>query len=144
MSAQSVRLNTVASNMANAQTLAGSAAEAYKAKYPVFMAKATKTLREQGSNVDGRGHLNLGGGIDAQSAGYGVLVTDIVESNAAPEKRYMPDNPLSDEDGYVYASNVNVVEEMADMISASRSFQMNAEIANTAKSMMQRLLTLGQ
>ena len=76
--------------------------------------------------------------------GGGVLVSEIVESGAPVEKRYMPDNPIADEQGYVYASNVNVVEEMADMISASRSFQMNVEIANTAKSMMQRLLTLGQ
>jgi len=74
----------------------------------------------------------------------GVKVTDIVESKAPVQKRYEPSNPLADKDGYVYMTNVNLVEEMADMISASRSYQNNVEIMNTAKQMYLSTLKLGQ
>jgi flagellar basal-body rod protein FlgC len=77
-------------------------------------------------------------------AGQGVNVAGIVESDSPLRQEYSPDHPMADENGYVYYPNVNVVEVMADMISASRSFQINAEIMNTAKQMMQRALTLGQ
>jgi len=136
MSAQTIRLNTVASNIANAETLAPSAEAAYKARFPVFMARAAKSQ----TLLNGK---EAGLKLNTDST-MGVMVSEIVESNAPAEQRYMPDHPLANEDGYVFASNVNTVEEMADMISASRSFQMNVEMANTAKSMMQRLLTLGQ
>ena len=76
--------------------------------------------------------------------GAGVRVEGIVESNAELQMRYEPDHPAANEDGYVFYPNVNVVEEMADMMSSSRSFQMNVDIMNSAKSMMQRILTLGQ
>ncbi len=76
--------------------------------------------------------------------GQGVQVLGIVESQAQPRMAYEPDHPLSDEQGYVYYPNVNVVEEMADMISASRSFQINTDVMNTAKQMLQKTLTLGQ
>ncbi len=76
---------------------------------------------------------------DQGAAGQGVQVLGVVE-----EARYEPNHPAADAKGYVYYPNVNVVEEMADMISASRSFQTNAEMMNTAKTMMQKVLTLGQ
>ena len=136
MSAQAVRLNTIASNVANAETVSGSEETAYKARFPVFMARAAKSHLLSGSN-------SFSQATRAENS-MGVMVSEIVESDAPVERRYQPDHPLADEQGYVFVSNVNTVEEMADMISASRSFQMNVEMANTAKSMMQRLITLGQ
>jgi len=81
---------------------------------------------------------------DQGEAGQGVQVKGIVEDQSTLEARYEPNHPAANKDGYVYYPNVNVVEEMADMISASRAFQTNAELMNTAKSMMQKVLTLGQ
>lgn len=135
LSAQTVRLNTTASNMANAETTAGSEAEAYRARRPVFVA----------TNDPQRLGEDFGGGFgSSETAGFGVLIQEIVESQAPISKAYEPNNPQADEEGYVFYSNVNTVEEMADMISASRSFQMNVEMMNTTKSMMQRLLSMGQ
>ena len=131
MSAQTVRLNTTASNMANAQSVSSSEGETYRARKPVFELKQPDALQP--------GDLSRG-----VQAGQGVTVSGIVESDAPLRQEYNPHHPLADENGYVYYPNVNVVEEMADMISASRSFQTNAEIMNTAKQMMQRVLTLGQ
>ena len=124
MSAQSIRLNTVASNMANADTVSGTMEGAYRARQPVFAA----VMAETGRNPET----------------VPVQVTDVVESQAEVSKVYMPQNPKADEQGYVYQSNVNVVEEMANMISASRSYQTNAEIANTSKQLLIRTLSLGQ
>jgi len=121
MNAQMVRLNTTASNMANANTVASSEAGAYRAKQPVFA-----TLLRDASDVGG------------------VEVSGIAESDAAIEKRYEPGNPMADKEGYVYLSNVNGVEEMANMISASRSFQNNAEIFSTSRTLMLRTLQLGR
>ena len=127
MNAQSLRLNTTASNLANADAAASSVDETYRGRHPVFAA-----LDDQ---------LNL----DAKhQAGAGVSVLGIVESDAPLQPRYEPNHPLSNDEGYVYYPNVNVVEEMTNMISASRSFQMNVEVMNSAKQMMQRVLTLGQ
>jgi flagellar basal-body rod protein FlgC len=126
MTAQSVRMNTVASNLANAQTSASSEAEAYKAKQAVF-----QTVQQQASG-------------DLAEASNGVEVVEIVESNAPADKRYEPDHPDADAEGYVYYSNVNVVEEMANMIAASKAFNAEVEVMNTTKSMLQRVLTLGQ
>lgn len=131
MSAQSVRLNTTASNMANAESVSSSEGETYRARKPVFELKRMENLQPSG--------MPLG-----VQAGQGVNVAGIVESDAPLRMEYNPDHPMADEKGYVYYPNVNVVEEMADMISASRSFQINAEIMNTAKQMMQKALTLGQ
>ena len=131
MSAQSIRLNTTASNMANANTSASSEAEAYRAKKPVF--KAT-----QAGSFD---RLSLSHKTAPQ---FGVIIEKIVDSQAPINKVYAPNDPQANEEGYVFRSNVNTIEEMADMISASRAFQMNAEVMNTTKSMMQRLLTLGK
>lgn len=124
MSAQSVRLNTTASNLANADSLGSDPTQVYKARHPLFEA------------------IRSGLGTDAASAG--VAVRGIVESQASPTARYEPGNPLADADGYVYAPNVNTVEEMVDMISASRSYQNNVEVMNTAKDMMLATLRLGQ
>jgi len=123
MSAQSVRLNTVASNLANAESVSGNPNSVYRARHPVFQAA-------QGTAADG--------------PGASVEVRGIVESQAAPERRYDPANPLADGNGYVYAPNVNTVEEMVDMISASRSYQNNVEVMNTARNLLLATLKLGQ
>ena len=131
MSAQAIRLNTTASNMANANTSASSEAEAYRAKKPVFQAVQTAPFDQLSSNS------KIG-------SKFGVMIEKIVDSQAPINKVYAPNDPQANAEGYVFHSNVNTVEEMADMISASRAFQMNAEVMNTTKSMMQRLLTLGK
>ena len=124
MSAQSIRLNTIASNMANADNVSSSEADAYRAKEPVFEAIYGE-MRGQDNNIKG------------------VRVSAVKESNAPIQARYMPDNPQADAKGYVYGSNVNSIEEMVNMISASRSYQNNVEVMNTSKQMLLRLLTLG-
>jgi flagellar basal-body rod protein FlgC len=122
MSAQSLRLNTVASNLANADSVSGDADSVYKARLPVF---------EQA--------------LDAQNPeAAGVRVLGVVESQADANKRYEPGHPLADAEGYVYTPNVNVVEEMVNMISASRSYQSSVEVMNTAKELAVRTLSLGK
>ncbi|MGE8406917.1 MAG: flagellar basal body rod protein FlgC [Pseudomonas sp.] len=133
MSAQTTRLNTVASNIANAETVSSSIDQTYRARHPVFA-----TTFQQAQN----GSQSLFE--DQNAAGQGVQVLGVVEDQSNLEARYEPNHPAANKDGYVYYPNVNVVEEMADMISASRSFQTNAELMNTAKTMMQKVLTLGQ
>lgn len=128
MNAQSVRLNTTASNIANAETASSSADNVYRGRHPVFA-----TL-----------YNNMAGaGFDSPSSA-GVEVQGIVESDAPLQPRYEPHHPQANEEGYVFYPNVNVVEEMTNMISASRSFQVNVEMMNSAKQMVQRILTLGQ
>jgi len=128
MAAQSVRLNTVASNLANAESVSGTAEGAYKAKHPVFEAVRAELLAGKS-------------GVDPSAA---VKVTGIVEDSRAPEMRYEPGNPLANAEGYVFAPNVNVVEEMVDMISASRAYQNNVEVMNTSKELLLATLRLGQ
>jgi flagellar basal-body rod protein FlgC len=130
LSAQSVRLNTVASNLANADSVSGDPAKVYKARHPVFEAV--------------RSALGANSLDPAAPSNAAVKVTDIVESEAPPTARYEPGNPLANEQGYVYAPNVNVVEEMVDMISASRAYQNNVEVLNTSKELMLATLRLGQ
>src|SRR5690554_3256674 len=132
MTAQSVRLNTVASNLANAESAGSSVETTYRARKPIFAA-----IQQQAMNAA------LSEGAEDQ-ASKGVQVKGIVESQAPLDMRYEPNHPMANEEGYVMYPNVNVVEEMADMISSSRSFQMNVEVMNSAKTMMQRVLTLGQ
>lgn len=134
MSAQSTRLNTISSNIANAESVSSNVDETYRARHPVF---ATMFQQAQGSD---------GGSLFAEQdqAGSGVEVLGIVEDQSSLMPRYEPNHPAADENGYVYYPNVNVVEEMADMISASRAFQTNVEMMNTAKQMLQKVLTLGQ
>ncbi|WP_417762025.1 flagellar basal body rod protein FlgC [Shewanella sp.] len=127
MSAQSVRLNTTASNIANADSVSSSIDQTYKARHPIFEAELTKASNGQ-----------------RQPEGYSVKVQGIVESEKPLLKEYSPDHPLADGDGYIYKPNVNVVEEMADMISASRSYQMNVQVADATKSMLQQTLRLGK
>ena len=121
ISAQSQRLNVVASNLANADAVAGPDGQAYKARQVVF-----ETVPM---------------GSDASS---GVKVSAVVESNEPMRKVHNPTHPMADEQGYVTQSNVNTVEEMVNMISASRSYQNNVEVMNTAKSLMQKTLAIGQ
>ncbi|EKE73974.1 flagellar basal body rod protein FlgC [Gallaecimonas xiamenensis] len=131
MRAQTVRLNTVASNLANADSAAGSEAQAYRAIKPVFA-----TLY-QSMDVDG-------GASGAHLASANVRIADLVQSDRTIEKRFEPGNPIADGEGFVYYGNVNVVEEMADMMSASRTFQTAADVITRTNSMQQSLLRLGQ
>lgn len=124
MSAQALRLNTTASNMANAESVSSSIDQTYRARHPVFSAVM----------------LDAAGG----SEEVGVEVKGIVESQEPLRKEYQPGHPLSDEQGYIYLPNVNMVEEMANMISASRSYQTNAEVVKTSKQLLMRTLTLGE
>lgn len=125
MSAQSVRLNTTASNLANAESVSGDPNAVYRAKHPVF------TVAQAPNGATG-----------PESAS--VQVAGIVESDAAPMKRYDPGHPLADAQGFVYAPNVNTVEEMVDMISASRSYQNDVEVMKTARDLLLATLRLGQ
>ncbi|AWI80333.1 flagellar basal body rod protein FlgC [Parazoarcus communis] len=121
LSAQSMRLNTTASNLANADSVVGEDGQPYRAKQVVFAARP----------VAGEGSV-------------GVQVTGVVESAAPMRMVYEPANPAANGEGYVEMPNVNVVEEMVNMISASRSYQNNAEVMNTARTLLQRTLQIGQ
>lgn len=134
MTAQSIRLNTTASNLANAQSASSNIDEVYRARHPVF-----ETMRRDLMGTDGSVVPTV---MDESS--MGLRVSAIVESEQPLERRYEPNHFKADKDGYVYYPNVNVVEEMADMISASRSFQINVEVMNSAKTMMQGVLSLGK
>jgi flagellar basal-body rod protein FlgC len=127
MAAQSMRLNTVASNLANADSVSSTAAGAYRAKEPLFAAVQR--------GVDGTA---------AEAGSDGVQVLGVSESQAAVPSRYEPGNPMADADGYVYASNVNPVDELVNMISASRSYQSNVEVMNTTKQLMVKTLDIGK
>jgi flagellar basal-body rod protein FlgC len=120
MSAQAQRLNTVASNLANADSATSATGEAYRAKQVVFEA------------------------VPLESGGSAVKVQQVVEDQSPLKKVYDPKNPLADAGGYVNMPNVNVVDEMVNMLSASRSYQNNVETMNAAKSMLLKTLTLGQ
>jgi flagellar basal-body rod protein FlgC len=121
MSAQSQRLNAVASNLANADSATSSTGEAYRAKQVVFEAVP----------VDG-------------SSAVGVRVQQVVDDASPFKMVYDPKHPKADDKGYVAMPNVNVVDEMVNMISASRSYQNNVEIMNTAKTLLLKTLTIGQ
>ena len=123
MTAQSMRLNTVASNLANADSVISSDGKPYRSKQVVFEA----------TPMGGAGEMSKG-----------VRVRQVVEDASPPRLVYDPKNPAADEKGYVAFSNVNVVDEMTNMISASRSYQTNVEVMNTAKTMMLRTLQIGQ
>jgi len=136
MSAQSVRLNTTASNLANANSVSSSVDETYRSRSPVF---ATALADAQG-NQQGNSLTNQ----TQAGQAAGVKVMGIVESDKPLQIEYAPNHPMADDKGYIYRSNVNTMEEMANMISASRSYQTNVQVADTAKTMTQRLLRLGQ
>ena len=121
LTAQSQRLNVIASNMANADSATSSTGQPYRAKQVVFSA------------------------VPLQSAGVtGVKVASVIEDPKPMREMYDPKNPMADDKGYVSMPNVNVVEEMVNMISASRSYQTNADMMNTAKTLLLRTLALGQ
>ncbi len=130
ISAQSQRLNVVASNLANADTVAGPDGSAYKARQLTFQ---TQMMGPQG-----RGAI---GAPDAIAAG--VTVSNISEDQSPGRRLYDPKHPQSDGEGYVTYSNVNAVEEMVNIISASRSYQNNVEVMNTAKTLLLKTLQMG-
>lgn len=125
MNAQSIRLNLVASNLSNANSVSSSADEVYKSRQPVFAAE-------------------LNGVMNKQDAASRVKVLGVIEDQASPVMEYAPNHPMADKTGYIYKSNVNTVEEMANMMSASRSYQNNVEVLNTAKQLMLQTLKMGQ
>jgi len=124
MSAQSVRLNTVASNLANADVVSSSEKDIYRSRQPMFAA----VLDRAGNNP----------------SSVSVRVTGIVESQVVGQKEYQPAHPLSDTKGYVYRSNVNAIEEMTNMMAASRSYQNNVEVFNTSKQLLLKTLSMGR
>ncbi len=125
LSAQSIRLNTVASNMANANSISSTPAGVYRSRQPVFSAMMDNSLNGDNTSV-------------------GVRVVGIVEKQGDIDKVFDPGNPRADASGFVYQSNVNIIEEMTNMISASRSYQNNIEVMNTAKQLMLATLRLGE
>jgi flagellar basal-body rod protein FlgC len=127
MSAQTVRLNTVASNLANAETPAAAEDDVYKARHPVF---AAVYQNDELMN-------------DRSLTGARVQVLDVVQTGQSV-KRFEPNHPMADENGFVFYPDINVVEEMADMMSASRGFETNVDVLNNVKSMQQSLLRLGE
>ena len=124
MNAQSIRLNVTASNLANAGSVSGDPSKVYRARQPIFSAF-------QQSLAD-------------QSGISGVRMDGLVESSAPLSVRYQPDHPEADENGNVYVSNVNAIEEMVNMLSASRSYKNNVEIINTTKDLLMQTLSLGR
>ena len=127
LNAQSIYLDVVAKNMANSQVVSSTEEGAFKAKIPVF-----KAMMESG--------FNTSSGAREVS---GVKVDRLAESRTQIEKQRQPEHPLADDEGYIYLSNVNMVEEMANMMQASRTYQSNIEVLNTSKQLMVRTLSLG-
>ncbi|MDX3775457.1 flagellar basal body rod protein FlgC [Chromatiaceae bacterium AAb-1] len=125
MTAQSVRMNTTASNIANANSVSSSIDQTYRGRHPVFAAELSQARRQQDESTT-------------------VKVLGIVESDAPLNVEYAPNHPLADENGYIYKPNINIMEEMANMISASRSYDTNVQTADAAKQMLMRTLQLGQ
>ncbi|MCJ2378550.1 flagellar basal body rod protein FlgC [Vibrio sp. ZSDZ34] len=129
MTAQTVRLNTVASNLANADAVAANPNDAYKALKPVFATVYSQTQLAAGENVYPNAE---------------VRIVDVVQQQGQADKRFEPNNPLANEEGYVFYPDIDVVTEMADMMSATRSFETNVEVLANVKSMQQGLLRLGE
>ena len=124
MSAQMVRLNTVASNLANSRSVASSEAEAYRAIKPVFSTLYADDLERSGvASVD---------------------VVDIVPVDREPEKVYQPGHPKADGDGYIYMAAVNTEEEMVEMLEASRQYENNVEVVSTLRGLMMRTISMGK
>lgn len=125
LSAQLIRVNSTASNIANSNVVAGSEAEAFRGKRPVFQSILNQMVSAQG-----------------QSAGGGVRVADIVDDPRPLKEMYNPGHPMANADGYIWGSNVNEVEEMIEMLDASRGYQNNVEVIKTAKDLMLRTLDI--
>ena len=126
LNAETIRLNTTASNLANAESVNGDASKVYRARHPVFAAM-----------------MDSDAGLEDQDASAGVRVLGVVESTTPPLKTYQPDHPLADKDGFVYTSNVNSIEEMTNMISANRSFATNVEAINTVRDLLLKVISMG-
>ena len=124
MAAQLVRLNTIASNLANAGNLASTQEEAYRSLKPVFETKYSDEVRKNGIAT--------------------AQAVDIVESNRLPEKLYMPDHPSAGKDGFVYSAAVNLEEEYVEMMEASRQYQNNVEVITTLRTLMMRTISMGK
>ena len=124
MAAQLVRLNTIASNLANAGNLASTPDEAYRSLKPVFETKYADEVRKNGVAT--------------------AQAVDIVESNRLPEKLYMPDHPRAGKDGFVYSAAVNIEEEYVEMMEASRQYQNNVEVITTLRTLMMRTISMGK
>ena len=124
MNAQSVRMNVTASNLANAGSVSGDPDKVYRAKQPVFSTFSDSLATQSGLS--------------------GVRLDGVVESSAPLNLRYQPDHPEADADGNVFATNVNAVEEMVNMMSASRSYKNNIEMINTTKDLLLQTLSLGR
>jgi flagellar basal-body rod protein FlgC len=127
LNAQTIRLNTTASNLANAESVDGDPSKVYRARHPVF-----RTMLDPADS-----------GFDGENSTAGVRVLGVVESTAPPTMRYQPDHPLANKDGYIYMSNVNSIEEMTNMISAQRSFATNVEAVNTARDLLLKTISMG-
>jgi flagellar basal-body rod protein FlgC len=125
LNAETIRLNTTASNLANAESVNGDPSKVYRARHPVFQTMMNNA------------------GFGAQDESAGVRVLGVVESTAAPSMRYQPENPAANKDGYVFMSNVNSIEEMTNMISANRSFATNIECINTARDLLLKVISMG-
>tara|TARA_B100001027_G_scaffold24757_1_gene14597 strand:- start:249 stop:665 length:417 start_codon:yes stop_codon:yes gene_type:complete len=124
MSAQLVRLNTIASNLANAGNISGSEAEAYRAMKPIFQTTYAANVKDSG-----------------------ISTTDVVGITTAerrPERVYMPNHPSADDDGFVYAAAVNVEEEFVEMLEAKRQYQNNIEVVTTLRALMMRTINMGK
>ena len=125
LNAQTVRMNTTASNLANANSVAGSEQEAFRARRPLFKALLSEEMTHAGAQFVG-----------------GVKVDRVVNDPTPIRKVWEPGNPLADKEGFVYHSNVNEMSEMVDMMAASRSYQNNVEVINTARQLMSRTLDI--
>lgn len=125
MNAQSLRLNLVASNISNANSVSSSIDEVYKSRQPVFAAQLK----------DAMGNETMASGVD---------VKGVIESQEPAIMEYAPNHPMADGQGYIYKPNVNTIEEMANMMSASRSYQNNVEVFNTSKQLMLQTLRMGK
>lgn len=124
MSAQMLRLNTVASNLANANNVSGSAEDAYRAIKPVFETKYAESFEKSGIAT-----------VDA---------VNVIAINRQPEKVFMPEHPKADDDGFIYNAAVNVEEEMVEMLEASRQYQNNIEVISTLRALMMRTIQMGK
>jgi len=125
LNAQNLRLNLISSNLANADSISSSLDEVYRSRHPVFAAQLKNIL-------------------DKDNPAVAVKTLGVIENDGPLRTEYAPDHPMANEEGYIFRPNVNVIEEMANMMSASRSYRNNVEVMNTAKQLMLQTLRIGQ
>lgn len=133
MGAQNTRLNLVASNLANADTISSSVNQTYKSRQPVFATQLADAMDKTGQVGKGKGDGTTG-----------VKVLGVVESQAPLRMEYQPNHPMANADGYIFRPNVNTMEEMANMIAASRSYEDNVNVFNAAKQLITQTLRMGE